>query len=77
MELRHDISAVIRQVRPQVVITQSPLRNLASTYGSHPDHTADRRGHDVRGVPGRPQPVRVRRERRAPSSRTGRSTRCG
>lgn len=40
MELRHDISLVIRQVRPQVVIAQSPLRSLASTYGSHPDHTA-------------------------------------
>ena len=40
MELRHDISLVIRQVRPQVVITQSPMRNLSSTYGSHPDHTA-------------------------------------
>jgi LmbE family N-acetylglucosaminyl deacetylase len=40
MELRHDISLIIRQVRPQVVITQSPLRNLGSTYGSHPDHTA-------------------------------------
>jgi LmbE family N-acetylglucosaminyl deacetylase len=40
MQLRHDISAVIRQVRPQVVITQSPIRNLDSTYGSHPDHTA-------------------------------------
>ena len=39
-ELRHDISLVIRQVRPQVVIAQSPLRNLASTYGSHPDHSA-------------------------------------
>jgi LmbE family N-acetylglucosaminyl deacetylase len=23
-----------------VVITQSPVRNLSSTYGSHPDHTA-------------------------------------
>jgi LmbE family N-acetylglucosaminyl deacetylase len=40
MDLRHDISRVIRQVRPQVVITQSPLRNLDSTYGSHPDHLA-------------------------------------
>ena len=40
MQLRHDISRVIRTVRPQVVITQSPLRNLASTYGSHPDHIA-------------------------------------
>lgn len=40
LDLRRDISEVIRQVRPQVVITQSPLRNLASTYGSHPDHIA-------------------------------------
>jgi LmbE family N-acetylglucosaminyl deacetylase len=40
MQLRHDISRIIRIVRPQVVITQSPLRDLASTYGSHPDHLA-------------------------------------
>ncbi len=40
LELRHDISAVIRDVRPQVVITQLPMRNLDSTYGSHPDHIA-------------------------------------
>lgn len=40
MGLRHDISVVIRQVRPQVVITQNPVRDLSSTYGSHPDHLA-------------------------------------
>ena len=40
LQLREDISTVIRQVRPQVVITQNPLRNLDSTYGSHPDHIA-------------------------------------
>ncbi|MFK7917132.1 MAG: PIG-L deacetylase family protein [Ilumatobacter sp.] len=40
LDLRHDISAVIRDVRPQVVITQNPLRSLESTYGSHPDHIA-------------------------------------
>ncbi len=40
LDLRRDISKVIRQVRPQVVITQSPMRNLDSTYGSHPDHIA-------------------------------------
>ena len=40
LDLRHDISAVIRDVRPQVVITQSPMRNLDSTAGSHPDHIA-------------------------------------
>lgn len=40
MELRHEIARVIRQVRPQVVITQSPLINLGSVYGSHADHVA-------------------------------------
>jgi LmbE family N-acetylglucosaminyl deacetylase len=40
LQLRHDISAVIRDVRPRVVITQIPMRNLDSTYGSHPDHIA-------------------------------------
>ena len=40
LALRCDIARVIRQERPDVVITQSPLRNLDSTYGSHPDHTA-------------------------------------
>ena len=40
LDLRHDISVVIRQVRPQVVITQLPMRSLESTYGSHPDHIA-------------------------------------
>jgi LmbE family N-acetylglucosaminyl deacetylase len=38
--LRRDLSRVIRQVRPTVVIAQSPIRNLASTYASHPDHLA-------------------------------------
>lgn len=36
--LRLDISRVIRVEKPNVVITQSPFRNLESTYGSHPDH---------------------------------------
>ena len=40
MQLRHDISKVIREVRPQVVITQLPTRDLDSTYRSHPDHIA-------------------------------------
>ncbi len=37
-ELRCDIARVIRIEKPEVVITQSPFRNLDSTYGSHPDH---------------------------------------
>ena len=40
LELRHAMSRVIRQVRPQIVITQSPLINITSVYGSHADHVA-------------------------------------
>jgi LmbE family N-acetylglucosaminyl deacetylase len=39
-ELRRDLTRVIRKVRPDRVVTQSPTRNLRSMYGSHPDHTA-------------------------------------
>lgn len=40
LDLRRDISRVIRQVRPQVVITQSPERSYEHIYASHPDHLA-------------------------------------
>jgi len=40
LQLRADISAVIRRVRPRVVITQSPERNMDRIYASHPDHMA-------------------------------------
>jgi LmbE family N-acetylglucosaminyl deacetylase len=40
LQLRADISAVIRRVRPRVVIAQSPERVLDSVYASHPDHLA-------------------------------------
>jgi LmbE family N-acetylglucosaminyl deacetylase len=40
LQLRADISAIIRRVRPRVVITQSPERNLDRIYASHPDHMA-------------------------------------
>jgi LmbE family N-acetylglucosaminyl deacetylase len=39
-DLRRDISRVIRQVRPQRVLTQSPERDLGFIYASHPDHLA-------------------------------------
>jgi LmbE family N-acetylglucosaminyl deacetylase len=39
-DLRRDISRVIRQVRPQRVLAQSPERNLGFIYASHPDHLA-------------------------------------
>ena len=38
--VRRDISRVIRQVRPDVVICQSPEINYDRIYASHPDHRA-------------------------------------
>lgn len=40
MQLRRDISRVIRVVKPDVVICQSPDRNYDRIYASHPDHLA-------------------------------------
>lgn len=39
-DLRRDISRVIRKVRPQRVLCQSPERDYDSMYASHPDHLA-------------------------------------
>lgn len=39
-ELRRDISRVIRQVRPQRMLVQSPERNWLRIGASHPDHMA-------------------------------------
>lgn len=38
--LRRDISRVIREVRPQRILIQSPERNWARIPASHPDHMA-------------------------------------
>ncbi|MEM8924347.1 MAG: PIG-L deacetylase family protein [Actinomycetota bacterium] len=40
LALRKALARVIRQVRPDRVVTQSPERNLDRFYGSHPDHLA-------------------------------------
>jgi LmbE family N-acetylglucosaminyl deacetylase len=40
LHLRRDLSRVIRQVRPQRVVAQSPIRDLDRIYASHPDHLA-------------------------------------
>ncbi len=40
IELRRDISRVIRTVRPQRVVCQSPERIWERVYASHPDHLA-------------------------------------
>jgi LmbE family N-acetylglucosaminyl deacetylase len=38
--LRRDIARVIRQVRPQRVVCQSPERMWDRLFASHPDHLA-------------------------------------
>lgn len=40
LALRRDLARVIRTVRPDVVLTQSPERNYDRIYASHPDHLA-------------------------------------
>jgi LmbE family N-acetylglucosaminyl deacetylase len=40
IDLRREISRVIRRVRPQRVVGQSPERNYQRIYASHPDHLA-------------------------------------
>ena len=40
LDLRRDIARVIRQVRPQRAVVQSPLWSFRSIYRSHPDHRA-------------------------------------
>ncbi|GAA3136219.1 PIG-L family deacetylase [Planomonospora alba] len=40
LDLRRDIARVIRQVRPDLVITHSPERNYSFVAPSHPDHRA-------------------------------------
>jgi LmbE family N-acetylglucosaminyl deacetylase len=40
LDLRRDISRVIREVRPQRLITQSPERSWNRIAASHPDHLA-------------------------------------
>jgi LmbE family N-acetylglucosaminyl deacetylase len=40
LELRKAIARLIRIVKPDLVITQTPVRNLDRIYVSHPDHLA-------------------------------------
>lgn len=40
LDLRRDLSRVIRRVRPDLVICQSPERRWDRIYASHPDHLA-------------------------------------
>ncbi len=43
LDLRRDIARVIRTVRPDVVVSQSPEANWDRIYGTHPDHLATAR----------------------------------
>jgi LmbE family N-acetylglucosaminyl deacetylase len=40
LSLRHDLTRVIRQVRPDVVLIHAPEIVVSSVYGSHADHVA-------------------------------------
>jgi len=40
LDVRRDIARVIRRFRPDRVVAQSPERNWARIYASHPDHLA-------------------------------------
>jgi LmbE family N-acetylglucosaminyl deacetylase len=40
IELRRDLTRVIRMKRPQRVVAQSPVRNFTRIFASHPDHLA-------------------------------------
>jgi LmbE family N-acetylglucosaminyl deacetylase len=40
LSLRHDLTRVIRQVRPDVVMIHTPQIVVTSVYGSHADHVA-------------------------------------
>ncbi|WP_433329173.1 PIG-L deacetylase family protein [Spirillospora sp. CA-294931] len=40
LDLRRDLARVIRQVRPDVLVTSSPERNYERIHPSHPDHRA-------------------------------------
>lgn len=40
LELRKAIARLIRIVKPDLVITQTPVRNLERIYAAHPDHLA-------------------------------------
>lgn len=40
LDLRRDIARVIREVRPDRVVSPSPQRDFRRIFGSHPDHLA-------------------------------------
>ena len=64
LELRRDISRVIRQVRPQRMLVPSPVRNYERHRPQPSRPPGRRRGRSRRDLSRRPQPVRVSRASR-------------
>src|SRR5690348_2500967 len=50
LELRRDIARVIREVRPQRVVCQSPERNMVRIYASHPTISRPARRQCARSI---------------------------
>ena len=59
LDLRLRLSRVIRQVCPDLVITQHPVRNLARIHASHPDHLAVGEAALCAVFPDCPEPLRL------------------
>ena len=77
LDLRRDISRVIRQVRPDRVLMQSPDRNWDRIYASHPDHLAVGAATIAAVYPDAAQPLGASRSSRPRVSNPGASPRCG
>ena len=80
LELRRDISRVIRSVRPQLMITQSPERSWTRLVASHPDHLAVGEAAVCAFYPDAGQslrPPRAARGRRARTAHGGRAVADG
>src|SRR5258708_15203096 len=57
LELRRDISRVIRRAKPQRVLSQSPQRNWQRIFASHPDHPATGQATLCAVYPAAPHPL--------------------
>ena len=76
-DLRRDISRLIRQVRPQRMLIQSPDRKWEHIPASHPDHMAAGRLPSEPSIPMPATPSPTRRCFRTRVSKTGSCPKCG
>ena len=71
-ELQHQIVRVLRQVRPQRVLCQSPAADAAAAAGLAPRPPRGRGGDGARGLPRLGEPLRLARaDRRGPRAVEG------